>query len=367
MSAGGGEGVTLAGSTAAFALGLVLAVAPASAEIRDGDRDLAIADCFSGGPSVLLNRGDGSFGPPSRTRSGQDACTVAAGDFNGDRRVDLVSVAYLEGGLTVFSGRGDGTFSVGEEYGTGGFVPQQIVVADLDRDGDRDLAVLNTRPGNVALLLGRGDGSFKPGGAVSLGPVAISLLAAKLNRDRFPDIAVTDSRGAVDVLLGKGDGSFRRAAPHPVGRNPEFVARGDVNGDRITDLVTADSFAWPEGQVSLLYGRGDGTFRRRVRLYPYSEDPMLGGTGPPEGPAGIAVADFDLDGRRDLAVPGFLASQVWILEQVRGSEFEQAGKHSVATHPEPLLADDFNGDCLPVAVPGNVPAVPGTPGMTQVS
>ena len=62
----------------------------------------------------------------------------------------------------------------------------------------------------------------------------------------------------VSILLGRGDGTFRSPIIVPVGLGPLGVAVGDFNGDGIPDLAVTNGI---EDTVSILLGNGDGTFR----------------------------------------------------------------------------------------------------------
>src|SRR5207302_913920 len=108
------------------------------------------------------------------------------------------------------------------------------------------------------------------------------------NGDGRVDLAVANAGGGnVSVLLGRGDGTFQPAANYDVGASPYSVAVGDFNGDGMADLAVANAGA---GTISVLLGRGDGTFRTAVNY----------GVG--ASPRSVAVGDFNGDGKVDVAV-----------------------------------------------------------------
>jgi FG-GAP-like repeat len=78
----------------------------------DGKPDIAVANAGSSNVSILLGSGEGAFLAPRNldlgATSGADL-TLAAGDFNGDHKLDLV--VYIHGfALRLYPGNNDGTF-----------------------------------------------------------------------------------------------------------------------------------------------------------------------------------------------------------------------------------------------------------------
>src|SRR6202049_1746735 len=80
---------------------------------------------------------------------------------------------------------------------------------------------------------------------------------------------------------------FAAAKSYPVGTSPAGIAVGDFNGDGKPDIAVANTGS---GNVSILLGNGDGTFQPAVN---YSAG---------NSPSGIALGDFNGDGKLDLAV-----------------------------------------------------------------
>ena len=241
---------------------------------RDGKLDVIANQCGEGGLGVFLNRGDGTFSPPSiidvpgRNRSADQSMVVA--DFNRDGLPDIALGTLT--GIAVFLGQPDGTFSTPAVVSTG--FPIKLASADLNMDGNPDLVVLpgdpSVRPapmlgsaGNkVTVLLGDGKGAFK-----ILDPFAIKFSGfpedggypnhvslADLNGDRVPDLVITKQQYsyAADkplmrcmVVLGKGDGRFANPVEY---RNPGETrhyprysfALGDLNRDGKLDMVFLD-------------------------------------------------------------------------------------------------------------------------------
>jgi large repetitive protein len=126
-----------------------------------------------------------------------------------------------------------------------------------------------------------------------------------------------------------------------VDTGPQYAAAGDFNGDGIPDLVTANTGSTGTGTVSILRGNGDGTFQAAVD-YPAGA-----------GPLAVTVADFNRDGKADLAVTG--VSGVYVLLGNGDGSFQAAVTYSQAGLSGISVAD-VNRDGIPdlLAVSANV-------------
>jgi len=119
----------------------------------DGLADLAVADYDDNNVLVLLGNGDGIFRPAGSYSLESWSTFIAAGDFNGDGKADLV-VSHPLGGccsfqargeVTILWGNGDATFRPPVDYLVGQVPendkPECVAVADFNGDGNADLAV----------------------------------------------------------------------------------------------------------------------------------------------------------------------------------------------------------------------------------
>jgi hypothetical protein len=303
---------------------------------QDGHADVAVTNGGSNTVSVLLGNGDGTLAPPVFYDAGSRPAALVTGDFNGDGRLDLAVANSDSNDVWILQGNGDGTFTnqlpnrppMRYVVDTR---PRSLAAGDFNGDGRLDLATANTNTGDVSVLLGNGNGTFQSQlqFAVDAGPV--SLVTGDFNGDGQVDLATANS-GAADlsVLLGVGDGTFANPVQNGVGSSPFYVVTGDFNGDGIPDLASANSRS---NNVSILLGNGDGTFQTQTQ-YAVGTQPQA-----------LAVADFNGDGRLDLVVVNVASNDISILLGIGNGKFQvQAPIRVMGNRPVGAVVGDFNGD-----------------------
>ena len=239
--------------------------------------------------SILLGNGDGTFQPARQFALSNTPQTLAVGDFNGDGNTDIAVVGAST--LSVLLGNGDGTFQPAYSIGPGS---NGLIVADFNGDGIADIAVgvPGSSSSKIAVMLGIGNGFFETAVDYAVGANATVMAGGDFNGDGIADIAVAlNTAGTVGVLLGNGDGTFQPAVSYPAASGPQTIAVLDFNADGKPDLVTGSNSQ--SGNLSVLLGNGDGTFQ-----------PPLTFSVPNGTQTSIAVADFNGDGRIDVACDG---------------------------------------------------------------
>jgi len=181
-------------------------------------------------------------------------------------------------------------------------LPEAIVTADFNHDGNLDLAVGDFGNELVQTLLGRGDGTFHKGPSFSVYPYSvIGLAVGDLNGDHVPDLAVVENigpaNGKLGIFLGNGDGSFHKSAEYDLGYEPVSAAVADFDGDGHLDVAVTNEGVNGKGSVMVFFGNGNGTFRGptiyKLPFYPYS----------------VAAGDL-LQRQRDTSQPGDLGCAV---------------------------------------------------------
>jgi hypothetical protein len=311
-----------------------------SADVNgDGIPDLITANCFSSSVSVFLGRGDGTFQPAVNYPASIFADFVIAGDFTGDGHLDLVTGGDLVNQFAFLKGNGDGTFQPAKTFNLP-YAGAEAVAGDFNGDGHLDLAVTDFFAPNpsIAILLGRGDGTFADPVHYSVGSQPLGIVAGDFTGDGHLDLAVTDSgSNDVSVLLGRGDGTFAPAVRYPVGVTPDSIVAADIDGRHYTNGKPILDLAVTNGgstYVSLLLGRGDGTFEPQLQSAV---------TDPPTPHRGLVAADFNGDGRLDLATPQLLTSNDISVLLGNGDGTFQAPIHfAVGLGPVAMVSGDFS-------------------------
>lgn len=161
-----------------------------------------------------------------------------------------------------------------------------VALGDLNGDGTLDVA-LACPSGSLVVRLGLGDGTFGPSIAYGSGRGSFGIRLADLSLDGRLDIAVASYLDStLRVFVGAGDGTVGAAAPYPMGsrrlRYVDAVLAADFDRDGRLDVATPGN-----GGAAVRRGRGDGAFFGLQSLDP--------------GPHGLttqggAVGDFNGDG-----------------------------------------------------------------------
>jgi hypothetical protein len=184
-------------------------------------------------------------------------------------------------------------------------------------------------------------GQFKAPVYYKVGTLPYSIVTADFNHDGNLDLAVSDlGSNQISILLGRGDGSFYPARTFSV-PSCAGLAVGDFNGDGVPDLAIVEYAGFGTGALGIYLGNGDGTFRK--------------GTSYVLGPGSIwlAVADFNGDGHLDVAVTNNGSDEhgtngsVMVLFGKGDGTFGKPTTYRLSGGPFAIAAADLNGDGRP--------------------
>jgi hypothetical protein len=298
---------------------------------------------------ILLGDGKGGLapGPRSTFPAGNSPNDIAAGDVNGDGRIDLAFANHDTKYVTVLLGDGKGGFAPAPKSPfTVNSRPHPHGIAFGDFNGDRNLDFVIDDWGNdsVTVVFGDGKGNFaSPGVSFSVGKMPYEKLrVADVNRDGKPDIITTNTEGGdVTVLLGDGKGGFRQPTGSPFVANarPFSIAVGDLNGDGILDLAMANYSGQgtdsSKDAITILLGNGYGSFQAAPG------SPFKSGSAP----TNVAVGDMNGDGIMDVAVGNYGSNNATVLfGGRRGLTAAPGSPFAVGEAPSSIAIGDLNGD-----------------------
>jgi hypothetical protein len=256
--------------------------------------------------------------------------SVFCADLDGDGDLDLAVANHESQNVSILKNYGNGTFTDAVNY-TVATQPLCVFCGELDGDGDLDLAV-SCVPSGVFILKNNGDGTFVDAGNYP-GSGLRFLFCADLDEDDDLDIVVTTvSTDEVFVLMNNGDGTFVNAGSYAVGSEPVYPFCADLDADGDLDLAVSNAYG---EDISILKNNGDGTFQPKVN-YPVED-----------GPHSVFAIDLDGDSDLDLAVAnGYEESgdSVSVLMNNGDGTFGNAINYKVGPRALFLFSSDIDGD-----------------------
>ncbi len=220
-----------------------------------------------------------------------------------------------------------------------------LISADFNLDGRLDLLVANFEAGDLSLFQESASGAYverNPSPFIVLnGPSYIAT--ADLNADNRMDAVIVDRlAGGISVRISDAALVLKATANLLIGSSPQEVAVADFTGNGKLDLaITGEA----SNLIYLFSGKGDGTFTFLRTVEARSSAQRSASLD--VNPYGIAAADFNRDGRMDLAVSQRSTDLVAILRGNGNGTFQSPVTLPVGTHPTHIVAARFNDDQAP--------------------
>ena len=249
-----------------ISVGLGVSDVEAISTNADGHLDLVVTNKLTGQVSVLYNDGDDRFAAlvPYRAGTGLSAIDpgstpavtsleatagVAGGPLTPGGPNDLVTINPGSNTLDVLANLGGG-WSFANPVTLQTASPAQVIrTGDFTGNGIVDLAVLTAD--GLSIYLGNGKGGFLPPTTDAVPSEADGLTLADVNHDGQLDLLVGDAYGDVLVLLGKGDGTFRPTT-RPTRPSSWPWPTSTAMAPRTSSMPTRDSTAWWSPTVSAI-------------------------------------------------------------------------------------------------------------------
>ncbi|MCH2160790.1 MAG: FG-GAP-like repeat-containing protein [Phycisphaerales bacterium] len=309
----------------------------------DGDLDIVVPGRNSDGIAyVVFNEGDGTFATPVPLEIEKHCDSARIIDLDGDGAADICfSIRSFHGEIRIFWGVGDGSFEEENLLLRLGREPRSLEVVDLDGDGDRDLAAINHQSDDVQIILNEGGRVFGEASRIPVGRESVPLTglqqlkAADLDDDGDIDLAaIATGSGRIHFLRNRGDATFEIPegwlAPK-VGKEYAGItdlALGDIDLDGDLDFAMPMILIDAPSHFGVL--RNDSNMQVERRDAHLVADVGYGFS--------VALGDLDSDGDLDALVGCAIPGKLNVLDN-RTVPIKDGGDGSLAFEPFQSIAN----------------------------
>lgn len=279
---------------------------------------------------------------------------LAAADLEGDGDLDL-AVAFGDANTVgTWVNDGTGKFAMKNKRGVGTY-PFSVTVGEVNGDTFKDIITPNKSSNSVSVCLGAAAGDFAApvNNTTMVGTFPQSVGVMDINNDGMADLVVANNGSAnLSLLIGNKSATFNTAGTTTltVAATPYGLVTGDFDKDKNLDVAVAHAMPLANANVTTL-------INRFATISPFFKTATTNKSGA-DSPYNLATADFDKDGNLDLVVlsNGAAAGSVSLLKGSATGVFADpvaAGIYAVGAKPEGIAVADLNLDGYPDVVVGN--------------
>jgi hypothetical protein len=315
----------------------------------DGRNDVVLVTSYYFDPAndykvfVFLQKADGTLAAPIKYATAgtytSPPSTVAIGDVNHDGKNDVV-IGNSGGNIEIFLQNASGGLNPGITYASSD--TNKIRIADLNHDGLMDVVGIGWGTNTVSIW-------YQNAGGTLNSPVKYAVThggyddldVGDINHDGLTDIIVMSGQGLlpnIGVLAQKADGTFDTPVYYSLDSKQlsHGVAVGDVTGDALQDIVVTYGGNSPDSNIGVFAQNSTGLLNPAVSYQSY------------DIPEPVKIADVDNDGHNDILVlhGGWNALGVYL--QMPDGTLKPEERYGIpyASHynPQGLAVGDFNGD-----------------------
>ncbi|MFN8440658.1 MAG: VCBS repeat-containing protein [Caldilineaceae bacterium] len=315
----------------------------------DGDHDLDLIAAGDSGPNLIyVNRGAGNFTVPHAFGlATANAKQIEVGDLNGDQQLDLI----VAGGLTnnapnvLYFGDGNGSFPVSATFGSPDSI-YSIAIGDMDGDRDLDVVAGGKFAAPSLVYLNDGAGNLTPGSIFDAGTDGqlSKMVVGVGDLDNDGDLDIVGGRAGFGfpaqsqsyIYLNDGKGNFSTSRSFETQFDTNAVALGDMDNDGDLDIVTThynieDSFSLITNLVHLNDGQGN---------FPTVHSFGLGNDQTQD----LALADIDGDGALDIIAANAAKQGSIYRNDGQGNLVASQNFGSWLDAPQHVATTDIDGD-----------------------
>lgn len=309
----------------------------------DGDIDVIACDTYDDDVYVILNNGGGAFAAPSLVVSynGGLKSTLVV-DLDGDAALDIITcVGSTTNEISWFKGEGNGSFAPSALITSLVDLPEKVIAADFDGDGDLDLASASNTDYKIAWYVNNGGGSFAPQQVLTSSLVwPTGLRASDLDGDGDLDIVACGEDDVPSPTVvwfeNTGGGSFGPLKSiSSTLLEVDTLQVDDLDGDGDMDIL---SLSWSQNRVVWFENRAGAVKDLSSPSLLIDSTSVV---------VGVAAADLDNDGVSDILFAdrsnGSSGNIMWSKGTGNG-EFDDGAPLVALSWPREVAAGDLNGD-----------------------